>query len=516
MTDLGPNDTDAATSAEAAFTFTIAGDYKVCYKPAAGSYAQVASATLTVLGTAPTGYTDDGAVTTGGAESITFSGGTGLDLRNGRDAAKIVAAGDTCANTVAGGTSQDTDLGSTDTQGALNATGVFTATIAGSYKVCYKIYRGAAWTQVGTTWTMNGVVPTGFQDDGKVYMSEDAAITEFIHLHGGSGMNIAGGKDSLKVVDWHDACDTATSTAGGSSEVTDLGNDDANDATTAAASLQFNGAGSFKVCYKLYGGNYTQVGTDLLTVTTNSTPDSAYREISQNVSFGFLEDCHFWMGDIRTLLTAAYASTLGIYVGTDQFNPYLLDYFLHTACYDNQTDVGKSVITFDLTVHKDKLDALRGHMAAVTSSALANNISFSNISSPTYGIAMPSSSMVVYEPGAAHAATHAVAPMVWIGDGSVTIGSNESFTLLLGFGLRLGPGQDAMKAHPAPHPWGSPCCSMSFPWLCWCWDTWHFASTAFCVLSTSSYPWKSILSCVSTPCCFPLVHQHITCSKALQ
>lgn len=42
-------------------------------------------------------------------------------------------------------------------------------------------------------------------------------------------------------------------------------------------------------------------------------------------------------------------------------------------------------------------------------------------------------------------AAHAIVPTVWSDDGSLAVDNNESFTLLKGFGLKLGPGQDAAK-----------------------------------------------------------------------
>ena len=40
---------------------------------------------------------------------------------------------------------------------------------------------------------------------------------------------------------------------------------------------------------------------------------------------------------------------------------------------------------------------------------------------------------------------HGIVPTVWSDDGSLTVGNNESITLLKGLGLKLGPGQDAAK-----------------------------------------------------------------------
>ena len=151
------------------------------------------------------------------------------------------------------------------------------------------------------------------------------------------------------------------------------------------------------------------------------------------------------VADTQNLLTLAYASTIGIYSGTHRFDPYVVDHFLHSACYDRG---GKTVITFELTVHSSKTHAISQSMAAMGPLDLSRNITFINASSsPAYCISpLPADAISVSAPAAAHTATSHVAPMIWMSEGSLTIGSNESFSALLGFGLRLRAGQDAMKA----------------------------------------------------------------------
>ena len=82
-----------------------------------------------------------------------------------------------------------------------------------------------------------------------------------------------------------------------SAQVVDLGNDDSAAATEAAASFRITHAGSFKVCYKLAGGNYTRIGNQLLSVYTDTAKASEFRESIQNVSLSLLSDCHGWSGD---------------------------------------------------------------------------------------------------------------------------------------------------------------------------------------------------------------------------
>ena len=49
----------------------------------------------------------------------------------------------------------------------------------------------------------------------------------------------------------------------GSGEVTDLGPNDATDATAPTAQVRFSSTGSFKVCYKEAGGMYHRAGGTL-------------------------------------------------------------------------------------------------------------------------------------------------------------------------------------------------------------------------------------------------------------
>ena len=77
-------------------------------------------------------------------------------------------------------------------------------------------------------------------------------------------MSRASGADLAKVVASSGDCTAAA--GGGSSEVTDLGPNDAVGVTTAQAAFTFPLDGTFKICYKLSGGSYMQVGTALLTV----------------------------------------------------------------------------------------------------------------------------------------------------------------------------------------------------------------------------------------------------------
>jgi hypothetical protein len=100
VTNLGPDDSfgDAVTSAEATFTFTSAGTYKVCYNMPLFGYQSVGY--LLSIGGATSPPTQYSAARIGVPSPpqwiLTFLGGSGLDASNGGDAAKVVALGDDC------------------------------------------------------------------------------------------------------------------------------------------------------------------------------------------------------------------------------------------------------------------------------------------------------------------------------------------------------------------------------------------------------------------------------------
>ena len=64
-----------------------------------------------------------------------------------------------------------TDLGPNDADDiTTTATASFVFTVAGTYKVCYRVW-GGSWAQVGSntdTVVVRGVAPTGWSDDGSV------------------------------------------------------------------------------------------------------------------------------------------------------------------------------------------------------------------------------------------------------------------------------------------------------------------------------------------------------------
>ena len=129
------------TQASALLTFSIAGDYKLCYKPEGSAWTVSSSKAVVVRGVTPTQYTHDGAVTTQTTESFLFASGSGMSqVKDLGDKVKIVTVSQSCATDApAGGTTEVTDLGPSAAVGATNATASFYFTESGEYKVCYKI-----------------------------------------------------------------------------------------------------------------------------------------------------------------------------------------------------------------------------------------------------------------------------------------------------------------------------------------------------------------------------------------
>jgi len=112
---------------------------------------------------------------------------------------------------------------------------------------------------------------------------------------GGRGLNLAAGQDAAKVVLSSGDCSSAAA-GGGTSEVTDLGPDDSTSATSASAAFTWTSAGMYKVCYKLAGGSYAQVGTSAITVTppavcSNSTQWDQSRSVCVATLRGIIDAC---------------------------------------------------------------------------------------------------------------------------------------------------------------------------------------------------------------------------------
>ena len=77
-------------------------------------------------------------------------------------------------------------------------------------------------------------------------------------------MNLGSFKDAIKAVYSNNSCNDAPN--GGSFEVTDLEPNDSVNGGTAVASFNFSVARPYKLCYKVDGRGYVQVGSSLLTI----------------------------------------------------------------------------------------------------------------------------------------------------------------------------------------------------------------------------------------------------------
>ena len=225
------------------------------------------STLLTVSPVAPTSLSHDGSVgqwVWGNLlddETFSFTGGSGLKLASGGDSAKLVAPNVACGSGAAAiGTSEVTDLGPDNTDGAMEATITLTLQTGGDYKVCYRL-AGGTYTQVGSNMLWAG--PTGFNDDGFVTVGKQEIIT----ITGGSGFNRTGSDgDGVIMVPSSNTC------SGRQGEVIGqhfLGPDDADGLTSDRSTNNFTVelVGSYKVCYKIAGAvNFVQVGSTLVTV----------------------------------------------------------------------------------------------------------------------------------------------------------------------------------------------------------------------------------------------------------
>ena len=261
VTDLGPGDSTSTTLANLRLTFTAAGTYKVCYKVQGGSYVQVGTSLVSVSGVTPTEFTDDGSVEAGGSETITLTGGTGMNRANGTNWVKAVVSSGTCVDAAGGGSSEVTDLGPDDSTGVSSGEAAFTFGLSGTYKLCYKFAVGSSYNQIGSSLlTVIKASPVAFSG------SITTGTSQIVTLTGGGALKRSQGGDAAKCITSSGDCST-DNPAGGSSEVSDLGPDDADGMTQAEAAFTFTLTGDYKVCYKLAGETYVRVGTNLLTVT---------------------------------------------------------------------------------------------------------------------------------------------------------------------------------------------------------------------------------------------------------
>jgi hypothetical protein len=279
---------------------------------------------------------------------------------------------------------------------------------------------------------------------------------EYLSFTGGHGMNLGPGRDSVKAVQWHAECSVNASR--GSSVITDLSeNDDALDATKATARFTFTKAGSYKICYKLYHNSaYERVGDTYVTLTTNSTPASDFKEILQNITYANVHSCDYWSGDTRMIYDTAYAIAIGIYdashSGDLDRNAFAEGVLFHTTC---TTIAGDIQITHGTTLPSKEADAVFEKTKLLTRKTLVGNITKvknSTSSNANYHahddqpVPVPRINEVsISNPIEQEAEQVHVEPMLWFASGTFTVGETKDVAMLRGFGLRLGPGQDSAK-----------------------------------------------------------------------
>ena len=152
ITNLGPGDSTGAASAQFEVVFTYTGVYKICYRLNGGPYEMVGAAILAVYAAMPTSHNHNGEVKIGIPTTFTMTGGAGLQLGEMQDTVKVVSSLSSClTGDPDGGTTSVTNLGPDDGVGATIATGQFTWSVPGLYKLCYKSL-GLNYTKVTPSW----------------------------------------------------------------------------------------------------------------------------------------------------------------------------------------------------------------------------------------------------------------------------------------------------------------------------------------------------------------------------
>ena len=162
---------------------------------------------------------------------------------------------DTAAVSAPNGATEVTDLGPGDSVGATVAQFEMIFSRAGAHKICYKL-AGGTYEMVGAEVLMvSGAPPTSFTYDGKV----KAGAAQIFTMNGGGGLQLGPQKDEMKAVQAADPC--SGNTAGGTIIDDNLGPNYANGATAATCQFTWQQPGSYQLCYRTLGGNYTKVST---------------------------------------------------------------------------------------------------------------------------------------------------------------------------------------------------------------------------------------------------------------
>eukprot|EP00929_Paragymnodinium_shiwhaense_P002867 TRINITY_DN103181_c0_g1_i1.p1 TRINITY_DN103181_c0_g1~~TRINITY_DN103181_c0_g1_i1.p1 ORF type:complete len:1048 (-),score=149.87 TRINITY_DN103181_c0_g1_i1:88-3231(-) len=318
ITDLDPADATGMFFTVATLTFTIPGEYKICYRQGSGgSYVLLDSlGVFRVEGVSGVTISENAAVNMPVTVTVSATDND-LNTNPSGDRMKIVAIDDDCSRPPAGGTQMLVDLGPDNSDAASSATGTFTFTQGGEYRVCYKRMTQNDFIILPATITVRGVLAVS-----PLYAS---ALTETTFLFTGKGLNRAADGDAVKFVA-EDAADCTGAAAGGSVGVTNLGPDDQEDKDTAQAIVSFTDFGSYKPCYRLKGGAFTMLPfTVQVKGATGVTPLSSPMQTQVTYEFaGQGLDSRKDIGDsVKFVAESAGSCTADPAPGTTEFTDLL-------------------------------------------------------------------------------------------------------------------------------------------------------------------------------------------------
>eukprot|EP00929_Paragymnodinium_shiwhaense_P025766 TRINITY_DN15513_c0_g1_i1.p1 TRINITY_DN15513_c0_g1~~TRINITY_DN15513_c0_g1_i1.p1 ORF type:complete len:1084 (+),score=249.78 TRINITY_DN15513_c0_g1_i1:148-3399(+) len=282
VTDLDPGDQDGLSVTVASVIFTQNGNYQVCYREAlgTGAYQLLASlGTISVSGVEGVTYTANAAVNV--PVKIDFTGnGNGLNSEAGGDTVKLVAEDTQYCDSAAAadGTTEVTDLGPGN-DAATGATDVtFTVTTPGRYKVCYKLAARPTATILQTVIVIRGVT--------SVNPLSLPVLTPTTFLIRGTGLDRRQAVgDRVKFISDSGTC--TDSPAGGSSEIRNLGPNEATDQDTAQARTTFQSIGQYKMCILLSGYTDYELFDSTIVVkgATSVSPTTAVFGVAATFTF---------------------------------------------------------------------------------------------------------------------------------------------------------------------------------------------------------------------------------------
>eukprot|EP00929_Paragymnodinium_shiwhaense_P123459 TRINITY_DN9734_c0_g5_i1.p1 TRINITY_DN9734_c0_g5~~TRINITY_DN9734_c0_g5_i1.p1 ORF type:complete len:1096 (+),score=165.78 TRINITY_DN9734_c0_g5_i1:67-3354(+) len=249
ITNLGPDDLNGQTTAEATVAFNTAGYYRACYQTYLAPDYTMLLGLIVVRGVTSFSPT----LVMPGELSIIQFDGIGLDRGNGQDSAKVVL--DTavdCSGGAVSGTSEITDLDPDDQSNQETSLISITLQTPGPYKMCYKV-TGESYSLLATSLIVKGATSyerTGYGDQ----LAHTGELTSFTIYGNGLDQRTDIG-DRAKFID-SPRVDCTGSPAGGTTEVTDLGPTDDTGQTQVTMDVTFTTLGQYQLCYKIKGGSY--------------------------------------------------------------------------------------------------------------------------------------------------------------------------------------------------------------------------------------------------------------------